>query len=551
MEHRGAAETAWKSYPQRFALAGSVCIVAGLALVVGAIAWCLRAGQPQLGRLGALYECVSCTSIVLVWLVAPLLGAAAVWGMHRNPVAFSASGPEDETRIRRAARRFSVAAPLFVLIGALPLIQLGPWKGGAVLLGLWWIGVVFLGVLLGRTAHRLAKAGGLGVPRAGIAVAAGVGLILAAGAFDSTDLGAYVVQRVTYGRKTPTFSAGSESLARTVVVPTLDTPFGEGRNVIWCSSFQLAWNEVRDRVIGAPLAVIGAEEVAARLNAAEQSSADLEPESFYAAGGRGEDGIIERIRREMAAKFPSHTLPDFDDYGLGRRDILAYSYLKANVPFKYPYRQLDAGLAFVDSHGVKTQVAGFGLWEAYQPQYGNMREQVEILYCRGSEGRPWELQEYALDLCRHSEPYQVVVAVVEPKGTLAETLEYIRLQAEQFRTRNGYEIARWFPRTDILHVPEMFWRIDHRFHELIGKVIARAEPANPIAEALQTIEFRLDRSGAVLESEAILAEAAVPRCFAFDRPFLVYMKKRGTKHPFFVMWVDNAELLILATERRQ
>jgi hypothetical protein len=30
----------------------------------------------------------------------------------------------------------------------------------------------------------------------------------------------------------------------------------------------------------------------------------------------------------------------------------------------------------------------------------------------------------------------------------------------------------------------------------------------------------------------------------FYRPFFLYMKKRGAKHPFFVMWVDNAELLI-------
>ena len=31
--------------------------------------------------------------------------------------------------------------------------------------------------------------------------------------------------------------------------------------------------------------------------------------------------------------------------------------------------------------------------------------------------------------------------------------------------------------------------------------------------------------------------------FKFDRPFLVMLRKRGTEHPFFVMWVDNAELL--------
>jgi hypothetical protein len=35
-----------------------------------------------------------------------------------------------------------------------------------------------------------------------------------------------------------------------------------------------------------------------------------------------------------------------------------------------------------------------------------------------------------------------------------------------------------------------------------------------------------------------------PRYFYFNRPFLIYVKKRGPEYsPFFVMWVDNAELM--------
>ena len=31
--------------------------------------------------------------------------------------------------------------------------------------------------------------------------------------------------------------------------------------------------------------------------------------------------------------------------------------------------------------------------------------------------------------------------------------------------------------------------------------------------------------------------------FVCDHPFLIVVKKQGAKRPFFVMWVDNAELL--------
>jgi len=356
----------------------------------------------------------------------------------------------------------------------------------------------------------------------------------------ATGLGRQLIQKATYAGRPATFSGRSQDLKQTVIVPTRDSPCPPGKNVIWCSSFQLAWNELRDKVIGAPLQVTGAEEIAARLNAAKQSGSDLEPRSFYATGGWIKDGIIDKIKKDMAAKFPSHVLADFKGYNDG---ILTYSYLKANVPFKYPFRQMDRGLAFTDSHGVETDVVGFGLWKAFLSQYKNIREQLEILSLKSEDpNNPWEPKEYAIDLWRRSKPYQVVVARVELKDSLAETLTYIQRQTEEFKRRSYYEEARRFQANDVLEVPEMVWRIDHRFTELIDKPLVNV--GMPIVEAMQTIQFRLDRSGAAVEGEATIAAKAIPREFVFDRPFLIYMQKRGAAQPFFVMWVDNAELLV-------
>jgi len=357
-----------------------------------------------------------------------------------------------------------------------------------------------------------------------------------------TGLGPQLVRQATYVGRPPTFSGDSQKLKQTVIVPTLDSPCPPGKNVIWCSSFQLAWNEVKDNVIHAPLQVIGAEETAARLNAAKQSTSDLDPKSFYVAGGWIKDGIVGKIKKDMAAKFRSHVLPDFNDYDVG---ILAYSYLTARVPFKHPFRQADEGLTFTDSQGIQTRVAGFGLWRAYLRRYKNIREQVEVLYVRWKDAnRPEEMAEYALDLCRHSEPYQAVVARVEPKGSLAEMLEHVRTQIADFEKQPRRAVDSRCGANDELRVPELFWRIDHRFKELTDKTVTNASPPMPIVEALQTIEFRLDRCGAVLESDSMLAVTASPRYFEFNRPFLVYMQKRGVEQPFFVMWVDNAELLV-------
>ncbi len=139
----------------------------------------------------------------------------------------------------------------------------------------------------------------------------------------------------------------------------------------------------------------------------------------------------------------------------------------------------------------------------------------------------YEIAECAIDLCRHSKPYQVVIAKVEPRSSLSETLDYVRRQIADSRKQPAYTLDRHFGANDEMRVPEMFWRIDHRFEELIGKVVANAKPPMPVVEALQTIEFRLDRSGAVLESESRLAVNSSPRHFDFSRPFLIYLQKRG------------------------
>ena len=69
-------------------------------------------------------------------------------------------------------------------------------------------------------------------------------------------------------------------------------------------------------------------------------------------------------------------------------------------------------------------------------------------------------------------------------------------------------------------------------------------------EALQKIDFSLSRTGVVLRSMATLGSSrrsdriAKPRHLYFNHPFLIYVKqRRPDAQPFFVMWVDNAELL--------
>ena len=105
---------------------------------------------------------------------------------------------------------------------------------------------------------------------------------------------------------------------------------------------------------------------------------------------------------------------------------------------------------------------------------------------------------------------------------------------------------REFGIRDVLLVPNLNWEVRHHFAELEGsdkRFLNAGFSGYYIAKAMQTIRFKLDRSGAELASEAQMHCKPMATRFVCDRPFLIVVKKRGTERPFFVMWVDNAELL--------
>jgi hypothetical protein len=334
------------------------------------------------------------------------------------------------------------------------------------------------------------------------------------------------------------FDGDSDRLQQTVVVPTLDSPIPEGKSAVWCVSFQLAWNRLKEDLAREPIQLTNAQPLADRLNAAHHSENDLAPDAVYAAAGVAKDGVVERIRAEMASKFPRTPSPQFDVPPDG---AVAYAYLEASARYDYPFFENDEPFLFTDSAGKQTAIGSFGIREKDDYAYNQLREQVEILYApRGALWREQEIPEFIVDPCKTSQPYQIVLALVNRKPTLADTLAEVE---QKIAAQPAPERLR---QRDTLLVPNIAWNVSHRFNELEGKDKQFLNPALQglyLDTALQTIRFRLDRSGAELASEAKMIVKPSASFFHVNRPFLVYMKKRGGTQPFFVMWVDNAELL--------
>ena len=321
--------------------------------------------------------------------------------------------------------------------------------------------------------------------------------------------------------KTPpvAFSGDSSAAKQTVVVPTLDTPMPKGKNVIWCSTVQLCWDGLK-ALPGIQLP--NDTDAARRINAATMNPADLPPNEFYTAAGWVKDGIVQKIQTDMAAKFPQ-VKPNVGPSGPDLK-ALAYAYLAAKVKFATPYWDREKGDYFIDSAGNKTHVSSFGFYRYSDELNGKLSSQMNILYCTVST------YEFAVDLDVTSQPSQLILACVRPKETMAATWSDLKQKMTQRSDGMG-------PKSTLV-VPNLNFKIQHRFKEF--------EKVPNLIIALQTIDFLLDKNGAAVDSQAVVqAQSKGVPCvgFEFTRPFLIVMRKRGTTEPYFVMWVDNAELL--------
>jgi hypothetical protein len=295
----------------------------------------------------------------------------------------------------------------------------------------------------------------------------------------------------------------------------------------------MAWHEIEKAVPVQPLEVEGAVEICRELSRTPKP--DLQPEHYYARGGLLSDGIQERVRREVTERFPNAVLPDIiESPGDPSKTAMGYACLDVSLRFDAFFRHSREPMPFRDRHGQHTDVHAFGIPEENKEGERHTREQVLVLFR--------DKGQFAVDLSAGSQPYQIIVARIERGPTLRAMLDTVEARIAQSEPRHLNEVA-------VLLVPTMNWRLHHRFHELEKPIINLQ--FGVVVEALQSLQFKMDRKGARVISSAHLPvdwnnghpEETDPDRYVFDRPFLIVMKQRGSAQPFLVMWIEHAELM--------
>ena len=216
----------------------------------------------------------------------------------------------------------------------------------------------------------------------------------------------------------------STEIKKTIIIPALELPISPKRNIIWCSSFQLAWNKV------APIHIENLENIIRFLNQTKVSEKDLEASSY---------------RVNVTFSNPDRLILD--------------AFLKAELQFEHPFQDLRTGMDFIDSDGNRNRVKGFGIPYDQSNSMGMAPIQVTVLY------KDAVSEQFILDLSSLTKPYQLIVAKIDLLDNLADTIGNLNSLISK-QSGRGFLMPG-----NSLSVPNMDFHIQHDFRELESGLI--------------------------------------------------------------------------------
>lgn len=337
--------------------------------------------------------------------------------------------------------------------------------------------------------------------------------------------------------------ADASELKHTRVTPHLETPITIHENVLWCGTFQLAWNEACS-LVGEDLHFDNEPAMVEILNRRSFTAQDIDTESYVAVAGFVKDAVHDQIAQELQNKFRGQAVPRYippKHLTPRPQDIVAYSYLFKSLEFRAPFERIEKPITFE-----RATVPCFGIGAEWKEKHAEMLEQFVILDYQ-------DRYDFVIEFKTNSEGDRLILAKMQPEATLDATVRAVQKRAanpEPMQPQVG----------DVLKVPKLNFDVTRRYAELEGKKLVASNPKIAsdlrVLSALQNVRFQFDEKGVQLRSESHVAFgcAAPPppppgnRTMIFDSHFLIMLQRTEADVPYFALWVGNPELLVKLKE---
>ena len=341
----------------------------------------------------------------------------------------------------------------------------------------------------------------------------------------------------------------SGELKATRITPVMDAEISTGENLIFCSTFQMAWNELCSKYAEGTLEIENAPAYVEKLNQLSVQPPLLDKESYIAMSGFGGEGIIDKVNETVNKKFGhlnQDELPPKFNYRLGSNEIFVFSYLYKNLEFKEEFDKLPPMLMCNNNKVFYAEAFGLdrGYIKNHKPDTDKRREQFNLLYHNDygtvEVDRP---KGIILSLVTGSNSDEIILSTVPVSGTLTNSFNIIK---KIINKNTDKKIL-----TEILRIPKINFNILHEYNELKNKKVMN----NPLIKYMDRLIFKkivqkfalnLNEKG----SKIVLYEyinitinyiqfETVIKC-----PFIIYFRDKTKDTPYFMAYIANDELLV-------
>lgn len=298
-------------------------------------------------------------------------------------------------------------------------------------------------------------------------------------------------------------------LHQTQFASTLESPIDRSKNVIYAPALLYAWDEIRQK-LDAPIKLTDSN--------SREFKLFNESTSYKNSLTKGEFSAEAKI--------------------IGN-EVIASAFFNKTLPFTSKLQKIDDGLVFN-----KAKVSAFGM-QSFDEEAVKFSQ---ILYYKDDD-------HFALRLIPKDDQHEILLIkgignVVTLSEAVKKTNEIIALgMKEKLDSKISWKYS--LNEIDIFSIPEIKFNIENNYRDIEGQVFTTNKDNHFVETAYQRTGFILNENGAVVESYAVISTDTAdakpikiePKKMIFDKPFFIIVKRRKSENPYFVMYVQNSELL--------
>lgn len=236
-----------------------------------------------------------------------------------------------------------------------------------------------------------------------------------------------------------------------------------------------------------------------------------------------------------------------DEYKISQEVDEGFVKIKAefnkSLPFELKLQSFKNKLTF---KGQKVSSFGVTGYDSYE-----QLKIVKIIYYKDDNN-------FIIKLLPKDKEHEIILFMTDQTfNSIAEMTSQIEKLTEIGKTEKKNEKINWkyyYSEEDIVVIPKFNFNIETNYTNLEGNRFSSNKEDFQIETAWQRTAFILDESGAEIESEAEIEveveaveeeyEKPKPKKMVFDKPFLILLKRKDAKNPYFGLWTTNTELMI-------